>query len=65
MQIHVDMKYRRVSISEIVRLTIQFATQNCLGYYSKLNLGSEFHAEVATHLPHKKLRTLYSSNIIL
>ena len=36
--------------SEIVGLALQFATQNCLACYSKLNLNSEFHAEVATHL---------------
>ena len=27
--------------------------------YSKLNFGSKFHAEVAIHLPHIKLRKLY------
>ena len=42
----------------MVGLTLQFATQNCLGYYSKLNLFSKFHAEVATLRPHLKLRTL-------
>ena len=51
--------------SEIVELVSQFATQNCLGFCSKLNLGCEFHTEVATHLPHIKLRTLYTLNIIL
>ena len=39
-------------MAEIVRLASQFATPNCLGCYSKLNLDSKFHAEVATHLPH-------------
>ena len=49
-----------ISMSEIVKLASQFATQNCLGCYSKLNLGSKFHAEVETHLPHIKLKTLYT-----
>ena len=53
------------SVSQIVWLALQFATQNCLGCYSKLNLGSKFHAAVATHLPLIKLRTLYILNIIL
>ena len=52
-------------MSKIFRLASQFATQNCLGCYSKLNLGSKFHAEVASHLPHTKIRTLYTLNIIL
>ena len=51
--------------SEIVGLTSQFATQNCLGCNSKLNLSSKFHAEVATHLPHLKLRTLRTLTMIL
>ena len=51
-------------MSEKVRLASQFASQNYLGCYSKLNLGSKFHAEVATHLPHIKLKTLYTLNII-
>ena len=46
-------------MSEIVGLASQFATQNCLSCYSIFNLGSKFHAEIATHLPHIKLRTLY------
>ena len=50
---------------ENIGLTSQFATQNCLSCYSKLNLGSKFHAEVATHLSYIKLRTLYTLNIIL
>ena len=53
------------SVSDIVGLASQFATLNCPGCYSKLNLNSEFHAEVATNLPHLKLRTLYTSKIIL
>ena len=53
------------TVSEIVVLASQFATQNSLGCYSKLNLGSEFHAKVATHFLHIKLRTLYTLNIIL
>ena len=53
-----------VSVSDITGLASQFASQNCLGCYSKLNLGSEFHAEVATHPPHIKLRTLYTLNIL-
>ena len=43
-------------MSEIVGLVSQFATQNSLEYYSKLNLSSKFHAEVATQLPHLKLK---------
>ena len=59
------MQKLNILVSEKVGLTSQFATQNCLGCYSKLNLGSEFHAEVDTRLPHIKLRTLYTLNIIL
>ena len=51
--------------SEIVGLASQLATQNYLGCYLKLNLRSKFHAEVATHYPHIKLRVLYTLNIIL
>ena len=39
-------------MSKIVRLASQFATQNFLRCYSKLNLISKFHTEVATHFPH-------------
>ena len=53
------------AVFEIVGLAAQFATQNCLGCYSKLNLGRKFHAEVVIHLPHIKLRILYILNIIL
>ena len=53
------------AVSEIVGLASQFATQNCLGCYSKLNLGNKLHAEVATHFPHIKLSTLYTLNTIL
>ena len=53
------------TVSEITELTLQFATQNCLGYYLKLNLGGKFHAEVATHFPHVKLITLHALDIIL
>ena len=53
------------TVFEIVGLASQFATQNCLSYHSKLNLDSKFHAEVATYLPHIKLRTLFTLNIIL
>ena len=49
--------YTQYTVSEIVGLASQFATQNCLCCYSKLNLSSEFHAEVANHLPYIKLRT--------
>ena len=52
-----------VTVSEKVGLASQFAIQNCLDGYSKLNLGSKFHAEVATHLPHIKLR-IFTLNII-
>ena len=48
-------------MSEIAGLASQFATQNCLGSYSKLILGSKFHAEVITYFPHIKLRTPYIS----
>ena len=54
-----------VILSEIAGFALQFATQNNLGCYSKLNLGSKFHAEVATHFPHIKSSTLYTLNIIL
>ena len=53
-----------ITVSEIVGLASQLATQNCLGC-SKLNLGSTLLAEVATHLSHIKLRLLYILNIIL
>ena len=33
-----------VSVPKIVGLASPFATQNCFGCYSKLNLGSKFHA---------------------
>ena len=45
-----------VSVSEIVGLASQFATQSCFGCYSKLNLDSKFLAEIASHLPHKKIK---------
>ena len=48
----------------IVGFASQFATQNCLDCFSKLNLASKFHAEVATHLPHIILRAPYILNII-
>ena len=51
--------------SEIDGLASQFATQNFLVSYSKLNLGSKFQAEFASHLPHIKLRTIYIYNFIL
>ena len=51
------------TVSQIVGLASQFATQNSLDYYSKLNLGSKFYA-VTTDFPHIKLRTLYALNII-
>ena len=53
-----------VCVCEIVRLISQIATQNCLYSYSKLNLGNKFHAEVAKYLPHIKLKTLYTLNIL-
>ena len=53
------------AVSEIVGLTSQFVTKNCLCCYLKLNLGSKFHPEVATNLPHTKLRALYTLYIIL
>ena len=53
------------SVPEIVRLALQFATLNGRGYYPKLDLVIKFHTEVATHLLHIKLRTLYTLNIIL
>ena len=46
-------------MSEINKLASQFATQNCIDCYSKLNLGTNFHAKVATHLRHIKFRTVY------
>ena len=51
--------------SAIVVLASQFATQNCLGSYSKLNLGSKFHAEVATYLPHIKFKKIYLEYYII
>ena len=56
--------YMYISVSEIFGFTSQFPTQNCLDCYSKLNLSSKFHAEIA-YLLHLKLRTLYILNIIL
>ena len=53
------------SVSEIAWLASQFATLTCLGCNAKLNLFSEFHAEIATQLCHINLRTLYTLNIIL
>ena len=44
-----------VAVFEIVGLTSQFATQNCLSCYSKLNLDSKFYAKVITHLPHMNI----------
>ena len=52
------------AVSEIVGLASQFAPPNCLGYYSKLNLGSKFHAKVAIQLTQIKLRTLFTLNIL-
>ena len=54
-----------IIVSEIAWLASQFATQNCFVCYSKLNLGSKFYAEVATHFPHKIKNTIYILNIIL
>ena len=34
---------------EIARFATHFLSQNCLGCFSKLNLGRKFYAEVATH----------------
>ena len=62
---YVHVSVYAYEVSKIVRLASQFATQNCLGCYSKLNLGCKFHSKVATHLPHIKLRTLYTLNIKL
>ena len=62
---HVYMYISIYAVSKIVELASQFATQNCLGCHSKLNLGSKYYAEVATNLLHMKLRTLCTLNIIL
>ena len=43
-----------IAVSEIYGLVLQYATLFCLGCNLKLNLGSKFHAEVATYLPHIK-----------
>ena len=59
-----EKHFYNFTVAEIVGLALQFATQNCLGCYSNLNYSSKFHAEVA-HLPHIKLRTLYTLIIIL
>ena len=64
-QIKIHLILRSSLESEIVGLASQFATQNCLGCYIKLNLDSKFQAEVATHFPQVKLRILYALNIIL
>ena len=51
---------------EIVGLALQFAIQNCLNCHSKLNFSSKFHAKVATHLPHLKIKnTIYIEFYIL
>ena len=60
-----SLQFKTECSVEIVGLASQFDTQNCFGCNSKLNLHSKFHAEVSTHLPHIKLRTLYTLNIIL
>ena len=53
------------TVSEIVGLASQFLLLklSCLPY-SKLNLGSKFHDEVATHLPHIKLKIQNTLNIV-
>ena len=48
-----------------VGLASQFATQNCLSCYSKLKIGSKFHAEVATHFPHKIKNTVFIEYCII
>ena len=53
------------TVSEIGGFASQFATQNFLSCYSKLNLSSKFHAKVVTHLPHLKLKIIYTLNVIL
>ena len=57
--------YKHTNVHSVRRFASQFATQNGLSCYSKLNLDSIFPAKVATHLPYIKLRTLYTLNIIL
>ena len=45
---------------EIFGLASQFATQNCLGCYSKLNLGSKFHGRSCySSLTYKIKSTVY------
>ena len=45
-------------MTEKVWLASQFASQNFLGCFSKLNLGSKFHAEVAIYSsPSYKIKT--------
>ena len=53
------------TVSAIAGLALKYASQNCLGCCSKLNLGSKFHSEVASHFSHIKLRTLLTFNIML
>ena len=53
-----------VCVCGCVRACMQLLCEICYPN-SKLNLGSKFHIEVATHLPHIKFRTLYALNIIL
>ena len=55
----------KYTVSKIVGLASPCAIQNCFGCNSKLNFSSKFYAEVATYLPHTKLRTLHTLNIIL
>ena len=59
------MMFMYIPVSEIVGLALQFATQNCISCHSKLYIDIKFHIEVATHLPHIKLKTIYALNIIL
>ena len=47
------------------RARIAFRYSKLTWVLLKIKFGSKFHAEVATHLPQIKLKTLYTLNIIL
>ena len=57
MYVCANMRLCVYALSKTVGLASQFATQNCLDCYSKLNMSSKCYACVATHLLHIKLRT--------
>ena len=54
-----------MTVSKIVGLALQFATQNCLVLLLNVKFRYKFRTEVATHLPQIKFRTLHTLNITL